>query len=100
MILPVPKSKADFYREFLMGRSQFDPKDFGINLSREEFIDKMVDEFNLAFQGRTTVDELVLHPRDALRFCDDLRHRNGYFDLPDDIILRVIMQRRKNPNAV
>jgi hypothetical protein len=46
-----------------------------------------------------TVDELLLHPREALNFCDQVRRRYGYFDVPDDIILRSIMQRRKNPNA-
>jgi hypothetical protein len=29
-----------------------------------------------------------------------VRHKHGYFDLPDDIILRVILQRRKNPPTV
>lgn len=90
-------NQADFYREFLMGRGNFDPKDFGVDLSREDFTDKMVDTFAEAFRGQWTIDELLLHPRDAMRFCDDVRHRFGYFDMPDDLILRVILARRKNP---
>jgi hypothetical protein len=99
MIRQAKQSQADFYREFLLARNAFDPRHHGINLEREEFIDKMVDEFNTAFKGQNTIDELLLHPRDALRFCDDVRGRNHYYDLPDDIILRVNLQRRKNPGG-
>jgi hypothetical protein len=99
MIRQAKQSQTDFYREFLMGRHAFNPQDFGINLDREEFLDKMVDEFNTTFKGQLTVDELILHPRDALSFCDDIRRKHGWYDLPDDIILRSIMQMRKNPGG-
>lgn len=90
-------TQIDFYREFLMGRGSFDPREFGVDLTREAFADQMVDCFAEAFRGQWTIDELLLHPRDAMRFCDDVRHRYGYFDMPDDLILRVILTRRKNP---
>ncbi|MFO1043257.1 MAG: hypothetical protein U0941_15800 [Planctomycetaceae bacterium] len=80
-----------------MGRASFDPKEFGVDLSKPEFMDQMVDEFNAAYRDQWTIDELLLRPREALRFCDSVRGRFGYFDVPDDIILRAIMQRRKNP---
>jgi len=80
-----------------MGRGKFNPADFGVNLEREEFSDLMVDEFNGIYRGAWTIDELLLHPREAARFCDDVRRKFSYHDLPDDIILRVIMSRRKNP---
>jgi hypothetical protein len=44
-----------------------------------------------------SIDELLLHPREAAHFCDDVRRQYGYFDVPDDIILRVILTRGKNP---
>lgn len=44
------------------------------------------------FRGAWTIEELLLHPRDAIRFCDDVRHKHAYFDLPDDIILRSLLQ--------
>jgi hypothetical protein len=93
-------NQVDFYARFLMARAQIDPRHHGIDMDREPFIDEMVGDFNEAYQGRQTIDELLLHPRDALRFCDNVRHKHGYFDLPDDIILRVILQRRKNPPTV
>ena len=97
MIRSLISSQADFYREFLMGRGNFNPAEFGINLSREEFADQMVDEFNSTYHAQWTIDELLLHPREAAIFCDQVRRKHGYFDVPDDIILRVIMTRRKNP---
>ncbi len=88
---------TDFYREFLMSRGKFDPREFGVDMTREAFTDQMMDDFATAFRGAWTIDECLLHPRDALRFCDDVRQRHGYYDMPDDIILRSIMTRRKNP---
>lgn len=85
-----------YYREFLIARDKFDPKDFGVNLEKEEFTDQMCDEFNATYCGQWTIDELLLHPREAAIFCDQVRRKFGYFDCPDDIILRVIMTSRKN----
>lgn len=82
-----------------MARDQFSPQDFGINMDKEEFVDSMCEEFNITFHGQWSVDELLLHPRVALSFCDDVRRKFGFYDVPDDIILRVILKRRKHPNA-
>jgi hypothetical protein len=51
------------------------------------------------YRDQWSVDELMLHPREAARFCDQARFQHGYFDVPDDIILRVILTRRKNPSG-
>lgn len=93
------QQKPFFSEVYLMGRGNFDPKDFGIEgVSKVDFIDSMVNFFNDTYKGGWTIDELLLHPREAVRFCDDVRRNYGYFDAPDDIILRVILNRRKNPN--
>lgn len=89
------RSQAEFYREFLMGRPAYTPQDYGIEMERENFDDLMVEELNVQFRGAMTIDELVLRPRQAIKFCDDVRHKHHFFDLPDDIILRAIMIRRK-----
>jgi hypothetical protein len=91
------QAQVNFYREFLMGRGSFDPKEFGVNRTREEFIDIMTDYFNGVYRGTWTIDELLLHPREATKFCDDVRRNFHYYDVPDDIILRSILIRRKNP---
>jgi hypothetical protein len=97
MIATAPVSQSQFNREFVMGRGKFDPHEFGVNLDRKTFDDQMVDEFNCIYRGGWTIDELLLHPTEAARFCGDVRRKFGYWDLPDDIILRVIMNARKNP---
>ncbi len=44
-----------------------------------------------------SVDELLLHPREELDYCSAIRRRSGFHDLPDDLILRCLLARRKNP---
>jgi hypothetical protein len=95
MIATIPTTQTQFYREFIMGRGKFDPAEFGVNLERDELTDQMVNEFNTMYRGNWTIDELCLHPREATRFCDDVRRKYAYWDLPDDIILRSIMNRSK-----
>jgi len=90
-------NQEQFYQEFLMTRGKFDPAEFGIRLSKKQFVDQMAEEFNETYRGTWTVDELVLHPREAMKFCDEVRRKYHYYDLPDDIILRVVMNRRKKP---
>lgn len=97
MITTRSNEQVSFYREFLMARGRFSPEEFGVSLSKEEFIDQMVDTFNAVYRDMWTIDELCLHPTEAARFCGEVRHKFGYYDLPDDIILRVVMQRRKRP---
>lgn len=96
-MVAIAETQSQFYREFLMGRHKFSPQEFGVDLTNDEFDDLMVGDFNDTFRGGMTVDELALHPREAMRFCDEVRHKHGCFYLPDDIILRTIMKRRKNP---
>lgn len=93
------RSQADYYREFLMARTKIDPRDYGIDMEKDEFLDRMVEYFSDYTRGQISLDELLLRPRSALHFCDGVRERMTNFDLPDDIILRAIIQRRKNPNA-
>ena len=68
---------------------------FGVNMERDAFMDLMVDDFNMTFHGSISIDELCLRPREAITLCDDVRRKHGFFDVPDDIILRSVMNRRK-----
>ena len=43
-----------------------------------------------------SVDELVRHPDDAKRYCDDIRPATGCGKLPDDMILRTLMNIRRS----
>jgi hypothetical protein len=91
-------TENDFYQEFIMGRGKFDPKDFGVEMTRAKFTDKMVEFFGGTYRDSLTIDELLLHPVESLQFCTDVRRQLKAFHLPDDIILRAILSRRKNPS--
>jgi hypothetical protein len=80
-----------------MARGKFDPKDFGVDMEREAFTDAICEQFNATFRAHWTIDELLLHPREALNFCDEVRRQRGWYMVPDDIILRTVLTRRKNP---
>lgn len=97
MIAAVAKSRTELFRSYLMARAKIDPKDYGIDLTLDAFTDQMVEQLAARYRGQITIDELLLHPREALLFCDQVRQSLGYFLLPDDVILRPIMTRRKNP---
>lgn len=88
--------QAAFFREFLMARGVLNPRDYGVDMEREDFVDALVEAFGETYRGQWTIDELVLHPREALDFCDRVRRARGWFIVPDDVILRPIMNRRKN----
>lgn len=93
------QSQSDFYREYLMRRGDFSPLEYGIDLTKDNLIDTLVDEFNTVFKGQLTIDEVCLRPKVAMHFCDSVRQKHRFFDLPDDIMLRCIMNRRKAPNS-
>lgn len=95
MIQSAGQSQISFYQRFLMGRGQFSPLEFGLDLTREALMDLMVEDFGVMYRGTWTIDELLLHPREALHFCDEVRRKHQFYDLPDDIILRSVMTMRK-----
>lgn len=61
-----------------------------------EFQDRIA-ELHTATHPSWSVDELLLHPRDALAYCDEVRRMSGFQGLPDDLILRCLIARRKHP---
>jgi len=78
-----------------MGQFKWLPSDFGIKQDRSELIDMFIDELRTAYRGMWTVDELVSHPQDAIRFCHDFRMKHGMYSLPDHVILKTLMNERK-----
>jgi hypothetical protein len=78
-----------------MARNKWEPQDFGIDLPRKELVDMFLDELRSVYRGMWTIDELVMHPRNAARFCEDFRLKTGFYNLPDDVILRTLMTERE-----
>lgn len=97
MITAVEKTRETLLQKVIAAMAKMAPEDFGITQGMTEFTDDMVDRFNTRFRGNWTIDELLLHPREALLFCDQVRHDTGNFAMPDHFILRSILGRRKNP---
>ena len=79
-----------------MPRPPLNPAEFGIDLTRADLIERLALDFFEIYQGMTTIDELVLRPKEALSFCNQVRQRNGWGErLRDDVILRALMNHRK-----
>lgn len=70
----------------------------GCDVTLESFQDELV-ELMAELCPNWSVDELVLHPADAMNFCTTARRKSGYSGIPDELILRCLMHRRKNPEA-
>lgn len=97
MITVVEFPMETLIQKVVANMARLDPSDFGIKDDIATFTDDMVNRFNTRFRGQMTIDELLLHPREAQLFCDEVRHSMGNFMLPDQFILRSILTRRKNP---
>lgn len=96
MMTAARPTARDFYQRFLMARQHVNPPDYGIDMDKEAFADAAAEDFSEYIRGAMSLDEMLLRPRMAMQFCDEVRRRRGWFDLPDDILLRTIMNRRKH----
>lgn len=53
-----------------MARRSFDPRDYGIDVDNDGFIDLAVDDLDSNTRGNLSIDELLLRPRvDGCRPC-------------------------------
>ena len=64
----------------------------------DKFQDELEDLHSNLYQN-WSVDELLLHPDDAKEFCNTIRRQTSFQGLPDDLILRCLISRRKNPKG-
>jgi hypothetical protein len=98
MMTEVRTTNREFVEKYLMARKRLDPEEHGVPLGKDEFVELMLQEFNEFIPDGWTLDELLLRPRMALAFCDRIKIKHGWIDLPDDVILRPIMNHRKQAN--
>jgi hypothetical protein len=54
---------------------------------------RLMDAFQRVCRG-WTVDQIICHPRDAIRFCDAVREATQCHDLPNALILKFLMGAR------
>jgi hypothetical protein len=70
-------------------------KEHGCDMSPNQFR-QYVDEMFAEHVTDYTLDEMLLHPREAISFCDTVRQSGREFaDLPDHLILRSVIGQRK-----
>jgi len=65
----------------------------GCELPIDEFQARLMDVFHRGFPA-WTVDDLLCHPRDAIRFCDRIREATRCHDLPYSLILKILVGMR------
>ncbi len=82
-------------KEALMARLTSKFSDYGIDDDPEMIVDRFVSLLASMYPA-FTLDNLLVRPREALRFCDEVRRRENAYDLPDDVILQPLMNRRKH----
>lgn len=69
-------------------------KDCGCQADSDVFRE-LVRELHSVMHPAWTDEELLYHPDDAKAFCGVVRRRAGSPGLPDDLILRTLVNRRK-----
>ena len=69
---------------------------YEVKLSVDEFKTLLVDRLHDLYPS-FSVDELLVRPREAVEFCRSIRRTLGNFDVPDDMILRPLLNSRKSP---
>ena len=70
----------------------------GCSVPIDQSQDELEDLHSNLYQN-WSVDELLLHPDDAKEFCNTIRRQTSFQGLPDDLILRCLISRRKNPKG-
>jgi|GEM_PF-2789416 hypothetical protein len=73
----------------------FAPRDVGVELSRAEFGKILMKFFCDKFGGISMVEELLVYPDSAKQFCCEFRESIQSKSVPDDYILRLLLQCKK-----
>jgi hypothetical protein len=79
-----------------VARSRISPQQHGLYMSREKWMMQVVRVFEKFDGGKWSVDELLLHPRVAIRFCNEVMEKVCDTAVPHHFILRTIMVWRKS----
>lgn len=76
-------------------------KNFGIKMAEQPFKEMLADTMHAHYRAIESIDELLVRPREAIRYCDRVRDQlatageSEAYDLPDDVILRTLLNMRK-----
>lgn len=87
--MPAPRDPSPTYYE---ARKAARLMEYGLDETEQEFVERLAETFHRRYP-MFAVDELLVRPREALRFCDDVRRARLNYDIPDDLILRALRRR-------
>ena len=82
-----------------MTSSKLKLDDFGVYIDEVKFVDQITELFNQYTKGSISFEEMLLRSDTAKQFCDDARMITGYFNLPDEIVLRSV-KTKSNPRLL
>ena len=77
---------------YLLRRRMSSPGDLGHAISAADLRSTVCAEFSRLYRGLGRLD-LLVRPRLALKLCDEVRSKVQDYDLPDDLILRMLSSR-------
>lgn len=78
-------------------KTRLDLTQYGIKTPIDTVRVSIYTNFKKYFNHQYSIDELLLHPDKAMEFCEYInRIRPGKTHLPHDVILRLLIQYRKN----
>lgn len=75
----------------------FEPLDYDVELTRGQFVKMLTDDYVMTYADKLPVSELLLHPREAAKFCDEFRHKTqagvGWtiMNVPDSVLLSLLL---------
>jgi hypothetical protein len=80
-----------------MARKNKTLSDLGFDIDPETFEHALTDTFDSMHRDNmSSLDELLVRPTRALIFCEAIRERLNEYDLPEDVILRTLLNLRKH----
>lgn len=73
-------------------------QEYGRQTPIKQFQDALEEVFNRDYKDRFSVDSLMQHPSDAVEYCRKINnYQTDFAAVPENLILRCLMARRKNP---
>jgi hypothetical protein len=87
----------DRLKDYYMARRNKGIEDFDFGIAKEVFLDVLNDTFDSMYRDMDlSFDELLVRPTEAVRFCAAIRDRFKILDIPEDLILRTMLNDRKH----
>jgi hypothetical protein len=94
---PMTTVYLDRLRGYYMARGNKTIEDFDFGITKEAFLYCLNDTFDSMYREMDlTVDELLVRPTEGLRYCAAIRERLKFLDIPEDVIMRTLLNERKH----